>query len=103
MGAQYTPPPWSTYVNTLNDVAIIKRFPDGQESHEIARCKSGFENARLITAAPELLNQAIINRGLRAALVELLLKAGFQEDSSAINMLSCMNFDAIAKATGSAT
>ena len=30
-------------------------FADGQESHSIAVCHSGFANARLIAAAPELL------------------------------------------------
>jgi hypothetical protein len=29
-------------------------FTDGQEAHEIARCKSGMDNARLIAAAPEM-------------------------------------------------
>ena len=55
MSTKHTPGPWSKYVNKMNDVTIIKRFPDGQESHEVARCKSGFGDANLIAAAPELL------------------------------------------------
>lgn len=51
----HTPGPWGAYVNNLNDVVIRKMFKDGTESHLIANCKSGFANARLIAAAPELL------------------------------------------------
>ena len=53
--AQHTPGPWSIYFNSQDDLVIRKMFPDGQESHSIARCHSGAANARLIAAAPELL------------------------------------------------
>ena len=55
MKAQHTPGPWETYCNAHNDFTIRKMFKDGLESHEVARCKSGWENARLIASAPELL------------------------------------------------
>jgi len=51
----YTPGPWNLYPNNASDWVVRKMFPDGQESHEIARCKSGIKNARLIAAAPDLL------------------------------------------------
>jgi hypothetical protein len=47
--------PWSTYVNNSSAVVIRKLFPDGQESHCIGVVSSGFNDARLIAAAPELL------------------------------------------------
>ena len=53
--SKHTPGPWETYVNANNDVTIRKMFPDGTECCQIARCKSSFANARLIAAAPELL------------------------------------------------
>ena len=56
--AGHTPWPWSIYFNSQDDLVIRKMFPDGQESHSIARCHSGAANARLIAAAPELLEAA---------------------------------------------
>lgn len=52
---QHTPGPWTTYVNSVGDYCVIKRFPDGQECCQIARV-SHWEDAQLIAAAPELLN-----------------------------------------------
>ena len=52
----HTPGPWNLYPNSASDWVVRKMFTDGQESHEIARCKSGVDNARLIAAAPDLLD-----------------------------------------------
>ena len=57
-------------------------------------------NARLIAAAPTLLEQAEHNKRTRDAVDRLLSEAGYQDDSSVRNLLACMNFDAIARATG---
>jgi|LakMenEpi03Aug12_release.lakeMendotaPanAssembly.Ray.scaffolds.fasta_scaffold271409_2 hypothetical protein len=54
-GKSITPGPWDIYFNAQDDLVIRKMFPDGQESHVVAHCYSGFDNARLIAAAPELL------------------------------------------------
>jgi len=63
MDAKHTPGPWNIYFNSQDDFVIRKMFPDGQESHSIAHCHSGADNARLIAAAPELLEalQALID------------------------------------------
>jgi len=53
--SKHTPGPWNLYPNNASDWVVRKMFPDGQESHEIARCQSGMDNARLIAAAPDLL------------------------------------------------
>lgn len=53
--SKHTPGPWNLYPNNASDWVVRKMFPDGQESHEIARCTSGMDNARLIAAAPDLL------------------------------------------------
>lgn len=53
--AKHTPGPWNIYFNSQDDLVIRKMFADGQESHVVARCHSGYANARLIAAAPELL------------------------------------------------
>jgi hypothetical protein len=53
--SKHTPGPWNLYPNSASDWVVRKMFPDGQESHEIARCTSGMDNARLISAAPDLL------------------------------------------------
>ena len=50
----HTPGPWNLYPNSASDWVVRKMFTDGQEAHEIARCKSGMDNARLIAAAPEM-------------------------------------------------
>jgi len=54
--SEHTPGPWNLYPNNASDWVVRKMFPDGQESHEIARCTSGMDNARLIAAAPDLLS-----------------------------------------------
>ena len=54
--SKHTPGPWSIYFNSQDDRVIRKMFPDGQESHSIARCHSGAANALLIAAAPEMLD-----------------------------------------------
>jgi hypothetical protein len=48
--SKHTPGPWNLYPNNASDWVVRKMFPDGQESHEIARCQSGMDNARLIAA-----------------------------------------------------
>jgi hypothetical protein len=53
--SKHTPGPWDIYFNSRDDFVVRKMFPDGQESHEIARCRSGAYNALLIAAAPDLL------------------------------------------------
>ena len=55
MTPKYTPGPWNIYFNSQDNLVIRKMFEDGAESHVIARCHSGFENSRLIAAAPDLL------------------------------------------------
>lgn len=52
---KHTPGPWSIYFNSQDDLVIRKLFADGHESHAVARCHSGIDNALLIAAAPELL------------------------------------------------
>lgn len=52
---KHTPEPRNIYFNSQDNIVIRKMFADGQESHSIAVCHSGFANARLIAAAPELL------------------------------------------------
>ena len=52
---KHTQGPWNIYFNSQDNIVIRKMFADGQESHSIAVCHSGFANARLIAAAPELL------------------------------------------------
>lgn len=54
--AKHTPGPWNIYFNSQDNLVIRKMFKDCTESHVIAICHSGFENARLIAAAPDLLD-----------------------------------------------
>ena len=53
--SKHTPGPWSIYVNAPSDHVIRKMSKDGYELCAIARVSSGYANARLIAAAPELL------------------------------------------------
>lgn len=53
--SKHTPGPWSIYFNSQDDLVIRKLFADGHESHAVARCHSGIDNALLIAAAPDLL------------------------------------------------
>ena len=55
MNTQHTPGPWAIYVNAPSDVVIRKMSKDGYELCAIARVSSGYANAHLIAAAPELL------------------------------------------------
>ena len=55
MKTQHTPGPWAIYVNAPSDVVIRKMSKGGYELCAIARVSSGYANARLIAAAPELL------------------------------------------------
>ena len=55
MQSSFTPGPWAIYVNAPSDVVIRKMSKDGYELCAIARVSSGYANARLIAAAPELL------------------------------------------------
>lgn len=54
MTTKHTPGPWNIYFNSQDDLVILKVFEGGTESHVIARCHSGLENALLIAAAPDL-------------------------------------------------
>ena len=53
--SEHTPGPWAIYVNAPSDVVIRKMSKDGYELCAIARVSSGYANAHLIAAAPELL------------------------------------------------
>lgn len=53
--SKHTAGPWNSYVNHRHSIVIRKMFDENYESHEIARCCSGFADARLIAAAPDLL------------------------------------------------
>ena len=53
--SKHTPGPWAIYVNAPSDIVIRKMSKDGYELCAIARVSSGYANARLIAAAPELL------------------------------------------------
>ena len=54
--SSHTPEPWSIYFNEYDGFVIRKMCPDGSESHLVARCYSGAADARLIAAAPALLD-----------------------------------------------
>ena len=83
---KHTPGPWHIYFNSQDNIVIRKMFADGQESHSIAVCHSGFANARLIAAAPELLEALLDCR-------EALRRTGHDGELAIVNA-------AIAKATG---
>ena len=53
--SKHTKGPWAIYVNAPSDIVIRKMSKDGYELCSIARVSSGYANARLIAAAPELL------------------------------------------------
>jgi len=91
-GKSITPGPWNIYFNAQDDLVIRKMFPDGQESHVVAHCYSGFDNARLIAAAPDLL--AALNRVL-PQYVALLNSCGLRSLSTVDQARA-----AIAKAEG---
>ena len=73
---KFTPGPWATYVNTTRNVVIRKMFADGQESHEIARVVSGFDDARVIAAAPALYE------ALDQLLTDMLIAQGNMRDAA---------------------
>ena len=54
--SKHTPGPWGIYFNSQDDFVVRKMFDDGTESHAVARVHSGAANARLIAAAPDLLD-----------------------------------------------
>ena len=83
--SKHTPGPWNIYFNSQDDLVIRKMFPDGQESHSIARCHSGAANALLIAAAPEML-----------AALQFVMNASGEQLSTAFEQAQA----AIAKATG---
>lgn len=90
--SKHTPGPWDIYFNSQDDLIVRKMFPDGQESHQIARCHSGAYNAFLIAAAPDLL----------AVLEELQESAAYwSEYDVPIGIVDRINA-AIAKAKGEA-
>ena len=88
--SKHTPGPWNLYPNNASDWVVRKMFPNGQESHEIARCQSGMDNARLIAAAPDLLE------ALQAMLEQFTKTPSTLKDSEA----RCKAHAAIAKAMG---
>lgn len=50
---KFTPGPWGTYLNSMEDIVIRKMSDDGDELQCIARHVS-YKNAHLIAAAPDL-------------------------------------------------
>jgi 2-methylaconitate cis-trans-isomerase PrpF len=91
--SKHTPGPWNLYPNNASDWVVRKMFPDGQESHEIARCQSGMDNARLIAAAPELLE------ALKMAVSALERSDYIQMDGDSVDVID-VSRAAIAKAVG---
>jgi hypothetical protein len=91
--SKHTPGPWNLYPNNASDWVVRKMFPDGQESHEIARCQSGMDNARLIAAAPDLL------AALKMAVSALERSDYIQMDGDSVDVID-VSRDAIAKAVG---
>ena len=89
MQSSFTPGPWAIYVNAPSDVVIRKMSKDGYELCAIARVSSGYANARLIAAAPELLEALT------------LLVAGIENSVSKTYIPLVRANAAIAKATGS--
>lgn len=55
----HTPGPWNIYFNSQDDLVIRKMCEDVAESRVVTRCNSGMYNARLIAAAPDLLEALI--------------------------------------------
>jgi hypothetical protein len=91
--SKHTPGPWNLYPNNASDWVVRKMFSDGQESHEIARCQSGMDNARLIAAAPDLL------AALKMAVSALERSDYIQMDGDSVDVID-VSRDAIAKAVG---
>jgi capsular polysaccharide biosynthesis protein len=91
--SKHTPGPWNLYPNNASDWVVRKMFPDGQESHEIARCQSGVDNARLIAAAPDLL------AALKMAVSALERSDYIQMDGDSVDVID-VSRAAIAKAVG---
>ena len=61
---KHTPGPWSVYVNDHRSAVVRAMFPDGQEKCPIGKVEGvhALGNARLIAAAPDLLEalQAVL-------------------------------------------
>lgn len=94
---KHTPGPWAIYVNAPSDIVIRKMSKDGYELCSIARVSSGYANARLIAAAPELLEAL---RGM-LALDEEHHQRGHCDDDVCAEVRKALA--AIAKATGENT
>ena len=92
--SKHTPGPWAIYVNAPSDVVIRKMSKDGYELCAIARVSSGYANAHLIAAAPELLEAL---RGM-LALDEEHHQRGHCDDDVCAEVRKARA--AIAKATG---
>ena len=99
--SKHTPGPWAIYVNAPSDVVIRKMSKDGCELCAIARVSSGYANAHLIAAAPELLEACLA-----------ITEWGDREDDHAVDLLKRIELcelafqkarAAIAKATGENT
>ena len=96
--SKHTSGPWAIYVNAPSDIVIRKMSKDGYELCSIARVSSGYANARLIAAAPELLE------ALKEAHNALELFASDESPSGQIAVAAVMQASAaIAKATGENT
>ena len=79
--AMHTPGPWSTYLNTMDSVVVRKMGVSGYEIAHIAIVRTGIQDARLIAAAPELLEALktahahIADDVLRASIGNIIAKA----------------------------
>jgi len=86
--SNHAPAPWSLYCNNKDEFVVRKMHPETKELCQIAKV-NGYENARLIAAAPDLL----------AALKECITAVDVTMYGMAIHNARA----AIAKATGDQT
>ena len=91
--SNHAPAPWSLYCNNKDEFVVRKMHPETKELCQIAKV-NGYENARLIAAAPELL-EALEN-------LVSLCEAGLNKEYNIEAELSEPRA-AIAKATGDQT
>lgn len=90
--SNHAPAPWSLYCNNKDEFVVRKMHPETKELCQIAKV-NGYENARLIAAAPDLL----------AVCKELAESAAYwSEYNVPLGIIDCLHA-AIAKATGDQT
>ena len=105
--SKHTPGPWAVYVNAPSDIVIRKMSKDGYELCAIARVSSGYANARLIAAAPDLLDAL---QWYEAKAVQMGRAAIHQDSKLMLELMKEIAVEygaqaraAITKATGEAT